>query len=610
MALYDIQSIPTLTTALQNETVDTLKSLARLLSSDKGQPIRKAELVDFIGRHLEGEKLKALWAQLDALQQAAIAETVHGPGSAFQGDRFVAKYGQSPNWSTRDRYGYRSTPSLLRLFFYGGLMPDDLRQRFKAFVPKPEPAKLESRDDLPEALEQSVQVWNRETHKSEEHTVTVPIVRCATERAACHDLKAVLRLVGAGKLAVSDKTYQPGEVAMKAVAALLLGGDFYDDNAYGPYEKIGFIKPFAWPLLVQAGGLARLSGKRLELTTAGQKALSAPPEQTLAQLWQRWHKTTLLDELRRIDCIKGQTGKAKRSLTPVAGRRAVIQEALKTCPPERWIGIDELFRQMRATGLTFEVARDFWHLYIADPQYGSLGYDGFHGWNILQGRYMLCVLFEVATTLGLIDVAYIPPHGARPDYRDIWGTDDLPFFSRYDGLQYIRINPLGAYCLGLAASYTPSPLESRAVLQVLPNLEIAVTRGPLEPADELLLDHYAQKVSDAVWKLEPDRLLEAMEAGQSVSALREWLTAHSAQALPETVARYLDDMAHRAGRLQDKGTARLIECADAALAALIANDTRTKPYCLLAGERHLAVPAETETRFRSALRKLGYSLPK
>ena len=54
----------------------------------------------------------------------------------------------------------------------------------------------------------------------------------------------------------------------------------------------------------------------------------------------------------------------------------------------------------------------------------------------------------------------------------------------------------------------------------------------------------------------------------------------------------------------------LIECADAVLATLIANDSRTKPFCLLAGDRWLAVPMESEPRFRSALRKLGYGLPK
>ena len=54
----------------------------------------------------------------------------------------------------------------------------------------------------------------------------------------------------------------------------------------------------------------------------------------------------------------------------------------------------------------------------------------------------------------------------------------------------------------------------------------------------------------------------------------------------------------------------MVECADAVLVTLIANDSRTKPFCLLAGERHLAVATESEALFRGALRKLGYSLPK
>jgi hypothetical protein len=36
---------------------------------------------------------------------------------------------------------------------------------------------------------------------------------------------------------------------------------------------------------------------------------------------------------------------------------------------------------------------------------------------------------------------------ARPDFYDAWGTDDLALLSRYDGLRYIRLNALGAYCL-------------------------------------------------------------------------------------------------------------------------------------------------------------------
>ncbi len=62
--------------------------------------------------------------------------------------------------------------------------------------------------------------------------------------------------------------------------------------------------------------------------------------------------------------------------------------------------------------------------------------------------------------------------------------------------------------------------------------------------------------------------------------------------------------------MQSKGAVWLIECADKALAVLIANDSRTKSYYQLAGDRSLTVPLDSETRFRNALRKLGYIIPK
>lgn len=619
----DLLSIPTLTDALQSYTVDYLKKLAALASDDKYKPTRKADLIALILRKIncepgqlrqvENDPLQGFWRKLDTLQQAAVAEIAHGPDARFNSARFKAKYGESPNWGTKGQWEYLPNPSLLGLFFHEGIMPDDLRRRFRSFVPKPESVELASQDEIPDTWEQRYDLWNPETGHREKRIETIRVVKRLTDRAAIHDLKAVLRLVDAGKLAVSDKTSQPGAAALRALNDLLLGGDFYDDSGYDEYDKIGPIKPFAWPLLVQAGGLASLSGKSLQLTKTGQKALSEPVEKTIAQLWKRWLKTTLFDELRRIDCIKGQTGKGKRGLTAVAGRRAVINEALGDCRPREWIDINDLFRQMRATGADFEVTRDPWNLYVCEPGYGSLGYDGFHDWKILQARYALCLLFEYAATLGLIDVAYIPPHGARPDYGNLWGVDDLSFFSRYDGLLYIRINPLGAYCLGHADRYQPAAMEtssSAPVLRVLPNLEIAAIGAPLEPADALLLDSYATKTADAVWKLDQARLLEAQEEGHDIPILAELLVSLSGQPLPGTVERFLEDMAARARSLKMTGNARLIECADAVMAALIANDSRTQPFCLRAGERHLVVPTESEARFRSALRKVGYSLPK
>ncbi len=322
----------------------------------------------------------------------------------------------------------------------------------------------------------------------------------------------------------------------------------------------GPIRAFAWPLLLQAGGLAQINGKRLALTRAGRLALTAPAHETLKNLWRRWIESTLLDELRRVDCIKGQTGKGKRGLT---GRRRVIAAALSEFPAGKWLALDEFSRYMQAADHQFQVTREPWSLYICEMQYGSLGYDGFGGWNILQFRYLLAVLFEYAATLGLIDIAFIPPAGARNDYGGLWGTDDLAFFSRYDGLLYLRVNALGAYCLGSAKDYTPSPREQHKLLSVLPNLEVVETTS-LAKSDRLLLEKYAEQVSERVWRLERGQIVAALGAGHSAAELRDFLSASSGEPLPGPVAQFLEDIERRASLLRDAGSARLIECADAA----------------------------------------------
>src|SRR5262249_6120082 len=148
-------------------------------------------------------------------------------------------------------------------------------------------------------------------------------------------------------------------------------------------------------------------------------------------------------------------------LSAVVDRRSSVSDVLLDCPVGRWIAIDEFFRFIRASGEDFPIARNLWKLYLGEQQYGRLGYEGRHGWELLQGRYVLAVLFEYAATLGLIDVAYVRPQFARNDFRECWGTDDYSCLSRYDGLKYFRINALGAWCLGLTQDYEAEPMATR-----------------------------------------------------------------------------------------------------------------------------------------------------
>jgi hypothetical protein len=608
MRRYDADGrIPTLDVAVSEfMNAEDLKKLGAL-TGDK-LPTRKADLAQVIICYLEGERIRTVWQSLDEIQRAAVAEVVHSKSPQFPADRFRAKYGEDPNWGSADKYGYGRNPSALCFFFYGNrIMPDDLKARLKTFVPPPAENKVQCFEQLPTVYDRPFKRWNSKKKKQEHGTEPIPIVVRESERSAQRELFSVLRLVDAGKVTVSDKTGKASSATIDAITAVLDSGDYYPfvqpQNKWHD-ENAGPMRAFAWPLLIQAGGLVQLSGSKLQLTRAGRKALAEPAVQALKTLWKKWTDTTLFDELSRIECVKGQTGKGKHGLTAASSRREAISKVLTKCPVERWISTAELLRFLRASESDFAVSRNPWNLYICDLQYGSLGYDGAEG--ILEERYMLCLLFEYAVTLGLIDAAFIPPVGARRDYHDLWGTDDLPFLSRYDGLMFFRITALGAYSLGVTQSYKSAPLEVKQVLRVLPNLEIAAIGADLEQGDRLALDACAVRTSDLIWRLEARKLLEATEGGSSVEEVREFLAARNGAPLPDTVRRLLEDVGDRTAQVQDRGFARLIECADAALAALIANDTRTRKHCLRAGECHLVVPAGSETAFRRGLREVGY----
>jgi len=266
-----------------------------------------------------------------------------------------------------------------------------------------------------------------------------PVLVRWTAPDALSNLVAVLELAADGQMRCSA-TRRPSAATVKLVEDVLVAGDFYDSG-----EPIA---AFAWPLLLQVGGLAGLAGARLELSRRGCATLARPSYEALGALWTRWLGAVSTDELARMEAIKGQ--RKPGTLTSAVTRRAAVAAALATLEPGTWTGVGKLLGVLRAQRPPLVAARSLralWRLYVIDSYYGSLGHAGPRAWDLVEGRYALCVLFEYAATLGLIDVAYTDPRGARDDYRALWGAGQLSCLSRYDGLVAVRINELGAAVL-------------------------------------------------------------------------------------------------------------------------------------------------------------------
>ncbi len=605
--------------AFNKLNLDHLKPLAALLIPKPTG--RKGEIVSLLSNAMRRpEQVRALYGQLDPLAQKAVRHATHDPRGRLHADRFAAHYGQLPGFAEPatktdpySDYDQHRRPTKLALFFPNSYhrddqLPTDLRLLLLDFVPAPDEFSVPTAAALPQAFPLEVNHWE----KDRPVTVTeqVPLRVRQTVREAEHDVKAVLRLIEASRVRVTNKKRQPTAASVKAVVQVLDGGDFYtaeDEKEVEDWEVSDLtIKAFAWPMIVQAAGLAEKRGDRLDLTAAGRKALTQRSAEALRAAWKKWRTTTLLDEFSRVEAIKGQ-GKGRLSALPQ--RRQAVVDGLAHCPPGQWIAVDDFFRFLRATDRDFVLAHDPWGLYIAEHHYGNFGDEGGNIWELLQGRYILALLFEYVATLGLVDVAYVPPGGVRNDFGDRWGADDYSTLSRYDGLLYFRVNPLGVWCLDLAERYEPPVMEAAKVLRVLPNLDVVASQAPLPAADRLTLDRFAEPQSENVWRLTAAKLLPLLEEGATVDELAEFLKARSEEELPQTVQVFLDDLKQRAGQMRDLGPARLIECRDAAVARLLAADPQLRDNCRLADERWLVFRTADEAAVRRALRRLGYVLP-
>ena len=596
---------------LDSFTVGELKTRLNLIpasqSAGQSRPTRKADIIAAIRDYMLSAGCREVWERLDPDERLVVAETVHHGAGQLDRSRFIAKHGSLPEALANRQYGYvRNRPkpkqSYLPLFFYGQTIPPELCTRLAEFVPVP------ADDAMKTVAEEAIPEWVLEEPDDEPDADRV-IRRLSTEAIARQDLAGLLRLVDSGQLSVSEKTGMAGAAALRKIDGLLAGGDWFSPQDEPQLRKweggpVRPMRPFAWPLLLQAGGLAKAKGKTLELTRKGKAALRAPFEQTIRELYTRWRDRGSWDEFRRIDMIKGQTSKG-RPMAAVVPRRQAIEQTLRECPPGEWVEIQEFYRYSLARGHGFEVARDEWKLYINSADYGSMGYAPT---SILDLRYLMVYFMEYLATLGVVDIGYTNPMFGRADYGDLWGVDELHYLSRYDGLLYLRLNSLGAYCLGLSEAYAPPLTEAGALLEVDEDLRIRLRR-PAEAAQAMLLDQYAQPLSDEQWQLTPDALLAMVEQGLELDEFHQFLQQQAAAELPAAVASLFDKITARRSAVLDAGSARLLRCASADFARALAKDPKLSDYCHYVGGRTLVVPDKGMKRFREALRRIGYVIP-
>ncbi len=607
-----------LSTILVNDLRTMVRTLQKHLKTDRSgsfaeglEPVsqRKPDVINWIQTVItDPNRAELLYKKMHSLEQAALRETVHAPDGVLNRKKIAAKYGKFPLLTTSGRSGLvggETSPipgkqcPLLGIILAGqSRIAMDVQRIFRDFVPEPEMPEPEQTSSLPEKMRTPAGESTRD------------YVIHSTEQSALFDVQAMLNLVAQGKVGVGAKTGRVSKAGARVIRAALSQGDFYEEDVEAPHQydvQMGAtgIRPFAWPLLLQAGKLAQIEGSKLALTKSGQAALKKKPQEVLKILWERWLKTTILHEMNRVEVIKGQKSK-KHPLYAAKPGRESLEESLTDLQPENWILLQDFFKHLFARGDKLDMVRNDWALYIADPVYGSFGYSHID-WDMLTGRFIRAFLLEYAATLGMIDVALVPPWDAVSDHRELWGADDLSCLSRYDGLLALRLTRLGSWILGQTSEYVPA--KPTGSLEVSPELEIRL-RNPRENTQaKALLERFSLQTEDGVFHLDAGKALQAVEQGLPPSDMRNFLEDNSDQDLPGQVSAFFDQVEQRTSLFRIAGQATLVECSDFNVLRSVLEDPEMRKVCRPAGTNSLVVPSGNEEAFRSCLHRLGYGLP-
>lgn len=579
--------------------VDDLKAIAAKLGLPKTFT-RKDQLTAALQAYLDSS-LETVLGQLSLAERTFLAEAAHQRG-CYAPAVFKAKHElKAPDLWPASRKA--SSPIQLLLFddreSIDYCIPVDLVPRLRELLSKPPAAVVKVVETIPPTLPHPV--FDREP--------PWPIQVFEGERSVWAELRRVLSLVQGGKVRVQEKSRRPTDATVRLIAKSLLLPDLNVELAAElrdeDTETAGPIRAHAWGVLVQQCGWCVPRAGTLTLTKAGKALLGRISPEAFRAGFEQFMRDDQFDELNRISHIRGQAGKAKRYLTQPSARREEIGKSMHGWPVGFWIAFDEAFRFIAASGHDLLVTDKSYGLYFEDPNYGSLGDD-----DGIERQYVRAFFMESLATLGLLDIAYVPPHGIWPELGDSWGAEGVEFCGRYDGLLYVRLTSLGAYCLGIHRDYEPPAAPRQNLLRVLPNREIAVSGGTQwSPADESHLALFAKPMSDYVWQLDAQQILAYAESGGAIEDVGQFLQQNTTEPLPQTVQVFLDDLTAKAKAVAGVEKAYLVEMKDHLIAARVASDTQAGKLCCLAGERHLAVPDKNLNSFRTALRRLGYVLP-
>lgn len=278
---------------------------------------------------------------------------------------------------------------------------------------------------------------------------------------------------------------------------------------------------------------------------------------------------------------------------------------LRQLPLGQWISADNLLKYALYRELPLELVRDYgaynYTYFESEGAYGkNKNYLYRAQYRILLTEPLLRGTFYLFATFGLVDIAYSPP--ANPEAEKFKKTH----ISVFDGLQAVRLTPLGAYVCGLTKTYEAPVTQDEQILLDEQHLFISYT-GTNQPL-LTILEKVARKAGEHLFKVDYETLLgdcqTSLEVTAKLNMFKQLVSANPPPLWQDFFAAIQEKNMLLPAFNADYQLFQLPDNKE--LVRLVASDAFLKKHIIKAEMYYIIVPKASVSKVKNYLKKFGF----
>ena len=290
--------------------------------------------------------------------------------------------------------------------------------------------------------------------------------------------------------------------------------------------------------------------------------------------------------------------------------RASLRNLLRALQPGLWYSVHKLLDYCHYREIDLDIVdRSTAANYLSvDIRYdGGYQYDMYRTAEISASIYqeaLLCPFFKgfmfLLAAFGIVDIAYNYPKNERIQKKE------RDYLSVFDGLQYIRLTPLGAFIAGLKKDYAFKGETERATL-VLDDKRLLINLDGKDRLKTMILGQLADKISENCFRVTSGSFLKACDTQEDIEGKIRLFRKQVSAKPPRIWEDFLNGILNKIDPLipePDLSVFRLKEYPE--LIELMARDEVLQKYILKAEGYHILISAKNLYKVKKRLETFGY----